>query len=400
MGGVGDDGGARTRPEGACAEDRAARILLGRWSEGGDPRLGARIARAGAPAAAVEILRGASPLANSGDLATRLPRGFPDRGFTGSLEELVNDDLSRSERLGARFVAPGDAEWPTQLDDLGVRAPLGLWLAGGGSLRLLAVRSIAVVGARAATSYGEGIARTLAAECAARGWCVVSGGAFGIDAAAHRGVLGIEGATVCVLACGVDVAYPRSHVSLLEAIRQSGLLVSEAPFGAAAMRQRFLTRNRIIAALTRGTVVVEAALRSGSRTTAREAADLNRHVMAVPGPVTSPMSSGCHALLREGAAALVTTAEDVLDLVGDIGGRVPSPLSGGGDAPPPAPAASALGPREARVLDAVPLRRAAPLASLARVAGIAPTDVLVALGILEASGRVRRLPDGWVRAAA
>lgn len=391
MGGVGEESGQHGERGVASAEERAARMLLGRLSEGGDPRLGARVARAGASAAAVEILRGSSTLPHAADLATRLPRGFPDRGFSDSLEELVGDDIARSERLGARFVVPGDAEWPTQLDDLGARAPLGLWLCGGGHLRLLAVRSIAVVGARAATSYGEGIARTLAAECAARGWCVISGGAFGIDAAAHRGVLGVDGATACVLACGVDIAYPRSHVSLLEAIRHSGLLVSEAPFGAAAMRQRFLTRNRIIAALTRGTVVVEAALRSGSRTTAREAADLNRHVMAVPGPVTSPMSAGCHALLREGGAALVTTADEVLELVGGIGADMPAEGLG-------SPATS-LSPREARVLDAVPMRRAAPLASLARVAGIAPTDVLVALGILEASGRVRRLPEGWVRAA-
>lgn len=389
MGGVGEEGGSRSERGAASAEDRAARMLLGHLSEGGDPRLGAHVARAGAPAAAMEILRGASALPHAADLATRLPRGFPDRAFCGPLEELVGDDIARSQRLGARFVVPGDAEWPTQLEDLGVRTPLGLWLSGGGHLRLLAVRSIAVVGARAATSYGEGIARTVAAECAARGWCVVSGGAFGIDAAAHRGVLGVDGATACVLACGVDVAYPRSHVSLLEAIRQSGLLLSEAPFGATAMRQRFLTRNRIIAALTRGTVVVEAALRSGSRTTAREAADLNRHVMAVPGPVTSPMSAGCHALVREGGAALVTTADEVLELVGDIGAEMPAQVT---ESP-------SLSAREARVLDAVPVRRAAPLASLARVAGIAPTDVLVALGILEASGRVRRLPEGWVRAA-
>ncbi len=375
----------------AAPEDRAARILLGRWSEGGDPRVGARVAREGAAAVAREVLRGASPLPHLADLVTRLPRGFPDRGFAGSLEDLAADDLARSERLGARYVAPGDAEWPTQVDDLGVRAPLGLWLSGGGHLRLLAVRSVAIVGARAATSYGEGIARALSAECADRGWCVVSGGAFGIDAAAHRGALGVSGTTACVLACGVDVAYPRSHASLIESIRQSGVLVSEAPFGAAAMRQRFLTRNRIIAALTRGTVVVEAALRSGSRTTAREAAALRRHVMAVPGPVTSPMSAGCHELLREGAAALVTGVSEVLELVASLGESASTSEP---------PAERGLAVREARVLDAVPLRRPAALASLARVAGIAPTDVLVALGILEASGHVRRSEEGWVRRPA
>ena len=153
-------------------------------------------------------------------------------------------------------------------------------------------RSVAIVGSRASTAYGEHVAGELGHQLAERGWTVVSGGAFGIDAAAHRGALAAEAPTVAVLACGVDRPYPAAHGALLHRIAETGLLVSEWPPGAAPHRHRFLVRNRLIAALTRGTVVVEAAARSGAQATARRARKLGRQVLVVPGPVTSAMSVG------------------------------------------------------------------------------------------------------------
>ena len=189
-------------------------------------------------------------------------------------------------------------------------------------------RAVAVVGARACTVYGEHVAGDLAAGLGDRGWTVVSGGAYGIDAAAHRGSLAVDAPTVAVLACGVDVAYPAAHDGLLRSVRAMGVVVSELPPGARPTRRRFLDRNRVIAALGRGTVVVEAALRSGALNTAGHADELSRTVMAVPGPVTSAASAGCHELLRARGAALVTDAADVLDLVGRPGDRRPRPPPG------------------------------------------------------------------------
>ncbi|MGI9195981.1 MAG: DNA-processing protein DprA [Candidatus Nanopelagicales bacterium] len=357
-------------------DDRRARMLLGRWSEPGDAALVGRVREQGAVAVVQELIAGASPLAHATSLSVRMP--------AGSIAAAADRERCAGEAAGARYVVPGDREWPTQLEDLGDAAPLGLWVAGAGDLRLLALRSVAVVGARAATGYGEGIARVLAADLADAGWATVSGGAYGIDAAAHRGALVAEGATVCILAGGVDVPYPRAHDELLARIRAHGALVSEAPLGGAAMRQRFLTRNRLIAALTRGTVVVEAALRSGSRTTAAAALRLSRIVMAFPGPVTSPQSQGCHALLRAPGVELVTSSAEVLAHLGH--GTVTGLRAEG------------LEPREARVLDAVPVRRPAPVSSIARTAGLVIDEVQAALGILEAEGLVSRGEGGWARA--
>ncbi len=229
--------------------------------------------------------------------------------------------------VGGRLVVPGDLEWPRQLEDLGDLAPWALWVRGTVDLRLSALRSVAVVGARAATSYGTHVASTLGSDLAASGWAVVSGGAFGIDAAAHAGALAARGVTVAVLACGVDVAYPPRHDALFARIAADGLLVSEVPPGAAPHRTRFLVRNRVIAALTRGTVVVEAALRSGSLSTAHEAERLGRPVLGVPGPVTSTMSQGVHRALR-GGALLVTSAAEVVEAVGDLGADLAPEPSG------------------------------------------------------------------------
>ena len=370
------------------SEDRVARLLLSQWCEAGDTALGARVRARGARTVVDEVLDGRCPLPATTGVSARVP---PGTTLEQAVSRWVEPTWIAAERIGARYVVPGDSEWPTQLDDLSAGAPLGLWIVGSGDLRLLALRSIAVVGARSATAYGEGIARELGAHLAGTGWLTVSGGAFGIDAAAHRGALAASGATACVLAGGVDVPYPRSHVELLSSIRESGVLVSECPLGGAAMRHRFLTRNRIIAALSRGTVLVEAAIRSGGRSTVREAESLRRVVMAFPGPVTSPLSSGCHAVLRDGQAHLVTSPREVVALVEghlapDEAGRVDD--------------VDGLAWRERRVLDAVPARRPAPLASIARLAGVGPTEAIAALGTLDALGLVERSGDGWARVAA
>lgn len=297
--------------------------------------------------------------------------------------------LAAAEAVGGRLVCPGDAEWPSQLDDLGDARPFALWVRGDMDLRFACLRSVAVVGSRSASSYGTHVAAELGAELAGRGWCVVSGGAFGIDAAAHRGALAADGATVAVFACGVDVPYPSAHEGLFADVARSGLLVSELPPGTTPTRHRFLIRNRAIAALTRGTVVVEAARRSGALNTARHARDLHRVVMAVPGPVTSPTSAGCHALLREHDAVCVTDAAEVLDLVGLIGDDLAPEKRG------PVLERDRLDPVTRGVLEAVPARGGAGAARIAVSAGVDLDTVLARLGALSAGGFVERCPKGW-----
>jgi DNA processing protein len=355
--------------------ERTARALISRVAEPGDRDMAALLAASSAPAVVERLRTSSEPTLEK--FRARLASADPER------------DLERAAALGGRLVVPGDLEWPTQLADLGEVEPWALWVRGSADLRISVLRSVAVVGARACTSYGSHVASGLGADLAAAGWTVVSGGAFGIDAAAHAGALAGHGVTVAVLACGVDVAYPPRHDALFARIAADGLLVSEVPPGAAPHRGRFLVRNRLIAALTRGTVVVEAALRSGALSTARDAERLGRPVLAVPGPVTSEMSRGVHRELRRGAA-LVTDAAEVIEAVGWLGVDLAPEPSG------------AVGPRDmldplsARVLDGVPARRPATVESVARTAGVTTSEASAALGLLELAGMVRRGPDGWV----
>ena len=228
----------------------------------------------------------------------------------------------RSPHSAAGSSAPGTRNGPASSTTSATPAPSACGYAGRANLRLWALRSVAVVGARACTEYGAHLAATLGAGLADRGWTVVSGAAYGVDGAAHRGALAADGATVAVLASGVDDAYPRGHTELIGRIAEQGLLVAELPPGDHPTRSRFVQRNRVIAALTRGTVVVEAELRSGSLVTARRALALGRFTMGVPGPVTSGLSAGVHELLR-GEAAVVTDADEVIELVGSIGDLAP-----------------------------------------------------------------------------
>lgn len=305
--------------------------------------------------------------------------------------------IERASALRIRFVVPGDDEWPVSLHDLGQCDPVnrrggvpwGLWLRGPGHLGELAHRSVAVVGSRACTTYGGAVAGDLGADLAEQGTTVVSGGAFGIDAAAHRGALAGQGATVCVLANGLDVPYPAGNAALLNWIAKEHLLVSELPPGATPTRVRFLARNRLIAALSQGTVVVEAALRSGARNTATWALECSRHLMAVPGPVHSALSAAPHLLIRDGLAALVTSAADVLDLVSCVGEHTLVPQSG--ETRP----TDGFDPSRLAVFEAVPARRRAPAGDIALVAGVSLPACLAELAALESAGFVEADSGGW-----
>ncbi|MFI6480168.1 DNA-processing protein DprA [Nonomuraea sp. NPDC050663] len=298
-------------------------------------------------------------------------------------------DLAAGERAGARLVTPGAPEWPTQLSDLGHGVPLGLWLRGSADLRFSCLRSVAVVGARAATAYGVHVASDFAVELSDAGWTVVSGGAYGIDGAAHRGALIGGSPTIAVLANGVDVCYPTGHTQLFDAIREQGVLVSECPPATHPTRSRFLIRNRLIAALSRGTVVIEAAVRSGALNTAGHAVTLQRPLAAVPGSITSEVSAGCHRLIREGRAVCVTSHEQVVELVGELGTDLATEARG------PVLPRDDLSETTRRVLDAVPTRGGAGTASIAVSAGVDLSTALSSLGSLAAAGFVERCTKGW-----
>jgi DNA processing protein len=298
-------------------------------------------------------------------------------------------DLDAWRRAGIRLVCPGDAEWPGQLDVLGDARPWGLWVRGSGDLRYACLRSVSVVGTRSATAYGSHVCTEMAATLAERGWTVVSGGAFGIDGCAHRGVIGADGVTVAVLACGVDRDYPPGHHGLFHAIRARGATVSEWPPGRMPTRPGFLVRNRVIAALSRGTVVVEAARRSGALNTARHARDQGRPLMAVPGPVTSTLSAGCHEIIRDWGAICVAGARDVIEVLSFAGDEPPGRARG------PVLPRDALDPVTRQVLEAVPARAGRGPARIAVVAGVGFDTAMRCLGALAAAGFVERSDRGW-----
>jgi DNA processing protein len=368
---------------------RLARVALSRLGEPGDLRLARLVEELGAETVH-DFLAGERDVGGMlTDVAKRLLGLSPER------------DLSWATKRGVRFVIPGDPEWPPGLDDLGhVEAlnerggvPLGLWVRG--PLRLDqwaggpgAATGVAVVGSRASTSYGADVAREIAATAAREQAVVVSGAAFGIDADAHLGALAGGGLTVAVLACGLDRAYPAAHADLLDRIAERGAVVSETPPGCMPTRIRFLRRNRLIAALAQGTVVVEAAVRSGALNTANWTERLGRQLMAVPGPVTSAASEGAHQLLRNGAT-LVSSGGDVLELIGRPGEHLQLERRA------PRKARDLLTHRDQQILDAVPRIQAAGAASIARTAGIGLLHVQQALLRLEGKGLVRQAEEGW-----
>lgn len=323
-------------------------------------------------------------------LVTALGRWAPRLEHTDPRRE-----LAVLARLGGVLLHPGSASWPTRLDDLGPAAPPCLWVRGTTALDSALARSVALVGARAATAYGTHVTADLAAGVSARGFTVVSGGAYGIDAAAHRATIAVGGDTLVFLAGGVDRPYPAGNADLLgRVVDAGGALVSEVPPGSVPSKSRFLQRNRLIAAASAATVVVEAAWRSGALNTAGHAGTLLRPVGAVPGPVTSMASAGCHRLLRDGAAVCVTDAAEVAELAGAAGTDL---------APERTVARSDVDGLDAvarRVLDALPVVRPAPPESVARAAGLSIGETLAALGPLELDGLAERQGAGWRRRRA
>lgn len=326
-------------------------------------------------------------------------------------------DLATVERMGGRLLVPEDEHWPQAFDDLELGAPIALWCRG--SLREIPGQSrcIAVVGSRDNTSYGANVTAEIASSLVQREFTVVSGGAYGIDAEAHRGALsafcigssfpGLPGTvpsapaalevggppTMAVMAGGVDRFYPSGNEDLLRTIAERGLVVAEVPPGTNPTRYRFLQRNRLIAALCSVTVVVEARWRSGALNTAHHAEALSRVVGAVPGSVYSANSAGCHRLLKEGSAVCVTDAADIAELAGAMGEHLV--------AEPQVQAAlyDGLGTQDLLLLDALPLRMASTVEKLCLVAGLSATTVLSGLGRLEALGLAERLAGGWKRCA-
>ena len=308
------------------------------------------------------------------------------------------DDLDALDRMGGRLLTEDDDEWP-HLAFMAFRSadhekrphalsPLVLWSLGPSRLCDVADRSAAIVGTRAATPYGEYVTADLAAGLVERDVAVVSGGAYGIDGAAHRATLASEGETVAVLAAGLDVPYPAGHSALLHRIGRHGLVVSEYPPGTRPTRRQFLTRNRLVAALGKATVVVEAGVRSGAANTAAWAEALGRSVCAVPGPITSSSSVGCHVLIREEKAILVTRAAEVVELVGMVGELAP-------DRGRPACEVDELSSEELMVYEALPGRGVRSVEEIAVTAGMPATEVLGPLTMLNVRGLAIQEEGCW-----
>lgn len=338
-------------------------------------------------------------------------------------------DLDAASRHDIRLVTPESADWPhfafgaleragarriaevangARSDDAGEPVPpLALWVSGAADLSSLGTRAVGLVGARAATSYGQHVAADLAFGVAQHDVVVVSGGAFGIDAAAHRGALGAGGQTVIVSAGGLDRPYPSGNSELYRRTAREGLVLSESPPGTAPQRHRFLSRNRLIAALSGGTVVVEAGRRSGAANTAAHCTALGRPLMAVPGPVTSAMSEGCHALLRRDSAraVLVTGVRDVLETLGLLvaSDKEVAVRGGGGGVVSRADARrtaiDSLDPVARRVFEALPARTFASPDSLSVRAGVPVLEVVRAIPVLTLSGLLETV-DGGYRASS
>ncbi|WP_194411408.1 DNA-processing protein DprA [Microbacterium cremeum] len=359
--------------------ERFATVVWSHLIEPGDSVAGRMIATLGAAEGLRAFLEDRRP-------ADLTPKEFADarKRWTPRVSaQAIGDALRVARARGVSLVTRADPAWPAQVDDLGPHAPVCLWVRGRPSALQELRPSVAIVGARAATRYGDHVAMELAADLAGGGTPVVSGGAYGIDGAAHRAALTVGGLTVALLAGGADRAYPAGHTQLIDDIAQHGAVVSEVPCGSAPTKWRFLQRNRLIAAMTDATVVVEAGWRSGSLNTAGHAAALSRGLGAVPGPVTSAASAGSHRLLRECGAECITSAQDVRELLGVT-------VSSGASADN-APATDDA----TRVRDALSTRAWRIPADVARRAGMALDEVEAILGLLRLEGAVERADGEW-----
>ncbi|GAA3833936.1 DNA-processing protein DprA [Brevibacterium ammoniilyticum] len=416
---------------------RIAIAALLRIGEPGDGLLKSLVDAVG-PIASLELIRAvARGEAAAAEAADRLAVEIGDLAGQGRLAEALarwavraadadgEHDLEGMVRLGGRLVIPADDEWPTGLNDLGPAAPLGLWMRGAAALGPSLSRAVAIVGARAASGYGTKCASDLAWDLAAEGCAIVSGGAFGIDAAAHRAALAREGTTLAFMAGGVDRFYPAANSDLFAHVLEHGALVSETAPGMTPMRHRFLLRNRLIAASALVTVVVEAGWRSGALNTARHALELSRAVAAYPGSVYSASSAGTNRLIRLHEAELVTGAGDVLDLIrddelplgdfgtggvrnagrlaGDDGGAEGANHPEGGDRVAETGRGNDrgdervddLGEREKICLNSLSVTKALDVGTISSRAGLTVGDALSALALLEIEGLSERDGAGW-----
>jgi DNA processing protein len=306
-------------------------------------------------------------------------------------------DLATMARLGGRLIIPSDELWPIQLSDLGIQEPLCLWWRGQEQPLPGADKCIALVGSRDSTSYGASVTGDIAYSLAQRGFTVVSGGAYGIDAHAHRAALAGASAavpTIAVMAGGVDRFYPSGNEDLLRAVCNQGAVIAEVPPGSAPTRYRFLQRNRLIAAMSAVTVVVEARWRSGALNTAHHAETLGRAVGAVPGSVHSANSAGCHRLLRDGGAVCVTDAAEVAELAGSSGTGLPESRQSSAEVQ------DGLTLEDLILLDALPLRSTTSVEKLCSVAGLGPESVRAGLGRLGLLGLAVSERGGWKRGKA
>ena len=388
-------------------DERYAWAALTYLAEPGDPWLAALVRECGAARALAAIRAGQFPAGRRRDAAERAMARWRLR-LAGVPEP---DEVAGQLARGIRLITASDAEWPDGLAELGDSQPYAIWVRGAVTdLGAFCRRSVAIVGSRAATAYGSYIAAELAASIAARGWTVISGGAYGVDGAAHRGALAGRGLTVAVMACGIDRAYPMGHKDLLDGVATAGAVISEWPPGQGVTRLRFLVRNRVIAAITRGCLVVEAGRRSGALNTARHARDLGRPLMAVPGPVTSDLSAGCHSIIRDWQATLVTSADEAIEAVDHIVDGSSRPQSRAWAAVPfDVPVArsprdqpglddlarDSLDREAATVLDALPVRGGMPTSDIAAKAGLEPATVLARLAVLAVFGPAERTERGW-----
>ncbi len=370
--------------------EREDRLALSLIAEPGDPRLRDLLSQH-EPGQIVAAARAKHP-------AFEVPPSWVERAR--DLRSTVEAAKSRARANRLRWLCPSDAAWPMALSDLDHLAPLhgttgspvGLWIRGNGNLAQLCERGVAIVGARECTTYGAEAASELAADCADAGFTIVSGAAFGVDGCAHRGAFLMNKPTVGVLASGADVDYPAGHSALIAQVADAGLVVSEQAPGSRPLKGRFLSRNRLIAALSQGTLVVEAASRSGSLNTLNWADQLGRPTMALPGPVTSRQSSGTHEAIRSGKAVLVTNGKSVLEELGGLGSETsraePDPLT----------EFDRLPAAVRKTLDGLDWSHPQTLSEIATAVRLTAREVLTSLDLLQRRGLVSPVGAGWVLA--
>jgi len=428
-GGERGSGSASTHRDGLSdaldGDERAALIVWAALAEGADEAASWLVGELGASSALVWLRDAAAdPVAATIRLAPLAAPQTVDKAVAAAQRWLSRlpdahpgREVQRAGAVGARVVTRVDHEWPPAFHVMGARAPYALWVRGGGDINSLFRNSVALVGSRAATGYGEHIAAEIAGGLSDAGWCVISGGAYGIDAAAHRAALTGVTPTVAVMAGGVDRLYPAGHFDLLSAVMEKGAVMSEVPVGFAPHRSRFLARNRLIAAAD-ATCVVEAAARSGALNTVNHALAFGRPVAAVPGPVTSASSQGCHALIRNGQAVLVAQAQHVIELAEPIGASAlradERGEQGGGGAGHPGgagipgqPGGSGVPGRgadfgtasERAAFDAI-APRGSRVEAIAKGAGLSIGEALGALMGLELAGLAQAKEGVWRRTAA